>query len=261
MASALLIVHSNAVEGRRDDFNDWYSEIHIRDIMRMPGARGVQRFGRGAEPPPTLASASDLQFEFLTLYEVSDPRHIIEAHRKDMFTDRLPIADALNFDSLIDCFYMSAMPGVDGLDAYTPPAGDVLLISLVPTAAPSEFENWYLRECHPHVLSTPGVESGELYRAGTQQSYPTPPEYPYVALYRTSDRQVALQGLDANATRERIAAGPIRTSATLIECFGPLIERLASERVVAASPEERDREARARVTLGDRVHAGEEASS
>ena len=45
-----LIVLTEPVAGRDDDFNDWYTWVHIRDVMRMsPVVIAVQRFKRSAQ--------------------------------------------------------------------------------------------------------------------------------------------------------------------------------------------------------------------
>ena len=44
MIQALYVVLTNAAPGRDADFNDWYSNVHARDTMRMRGALAQQRF-------------------------------------------------------------------------------------------------------------------------------------------------------------------------------------------------------------------------
>ena len=48
----VLTVLINPVAGREDDFNDWYTNVHIRDVMRFAGSIRVQRL---------LASAVQLE--------------------------------------------------------------------------------------------------------------------------------------------------------------------------------------------------------
>ncbi len=32
------VVHSNPVAGREDEYNDWYSNRHLADVVAVPGA-------------------------------------------------------------------------------------------------------------------------------------------------------------------------------------------------------------------------------
>jgi hypothetical protein len=51
MAGALLIVFSNPTEGcDEDEFNRWYAEVHVPDILRMGGARVGRRYQAAGVP-------------------------------------------------------------------------------------------------------------------------------------------------------------------------------------------------------------------
>lgn len=38
------VVHSNPVAGREDEYNDWYSNRHLADVVAVPGFVSAQRF-------------------------------------------------------------------------------------------------------------------------------------------------------------------------------------------------------------------------
>ncbi len=40
----LHIVQTSPVSGREDEFNDWYENVHIPQVLRVPGFRSGQRF-------------------------------------------------------------------------------------------------------------------------------------------------------------------------------------------------------------------------
>jgi hypothetical protein len=44
MAKHKLLVMSNPVEGRDDDFNRWYDTVHLPDVFKVPGVTGAERF-------------------------------------------------------------------------------------------------------------------------------------------------------------------------------------------------------------------------
>lgn len=70
MAKHMMIVVSNAVPGKEEEFHDWYSNRHIHDVVdKLDGFVAAQRFELSAtqvdgEDPPNQ--------RFLAVYEVDD---------------------------------------------------------------------------------------------------------------------------------------------------------------------------------------------
>lgn len=60
-----LIVLTNPVEGREDEYNGWYNGRHIDDVLAVRGFRAAQRF---VLRPGALSS--DSGFRYLAIYEV-----------------------------------------------------------------------------------------------------------------------------------------------------------------------------------------------
>ena len=40
----IQIVFSNPAEGKDDEFNDWYDNVHIPDLLAIPGMLSAQRY-------------------------------------------------------------------------------------------------------------------------------------------------------------------------------------------------------------------------
>jgi hypothetical protein len=40
----LLLVFTNAVDGREDEFHQWYDATHIPDVLAVPGVASAQRY-------------------------------------------------------------------------------------------------------------------------------------------------------------------------------------------------------------------------
>ncbi|MEV6062913.1 hypothetical protein [Nocardia asteroides] len=61
------VVLTNPVEGREDEFNEWYTNTHVHDVLRIPGFLSAQRFElsgdgqRAPEPHP---------WKYFALYEI-----------------------------------------------------------------------------------------------------------------------------------------------------------------------------------------------
>ncbi|AXQ30688.1 hypothetical protein D0B54_19255 [Solimonas sp. K1W22B-7] len=39
-----MVVMSNPVEGREAEYNDWYQNVHLAEVVALPGFRSAQRF-------------------------------------------------------------------------------------------------------------------------------------------------------------------------------------------------------------------------
>jgi hypothetical protein len=64
MPKAVLVVLTNPVEGKDDEYHDWYDNEHIPDLLAVPGITAVQRF---AIAP---ASGQKPEQRFLAIYEL-----------------------------------------------------------------------------------------------------------------------------------------------------------------------------------------------
>lgn len=78
MARMILVALTDAVEGHEDEFNRWYTEVHLHEVMAIPGYVSAQRFRRtsphaGDEPveqgqyraPPRYLALYELQTDNL----------------------------------------------------------------------------------------------------------------------------------------------------------------------------------------------------
>jgi|GraSoiStandDraft_16_1057320.scaffolds.fasta_scaffold84996_2 hypothetical protein len=76
MGKAILVVLTNAADGRHEEFNDWYDNIHLDEIVALECMEGAQRYQAagtqdGSEPP----------FRYLAIYETNtdDPEEVFGA--------------------------------------------------------------------------------------------------------------------------------------------------------------------------------------
>lgn len=44
MNEYVLVVYSNPAPGREDEYNDWYNNQHLRDVLAQPGYVSARRF-------------------------------------------------------------------------------------------------------------------------------------------------------------------------------------------------------------------------
>lgn len=84
--TARILVYTNSVTGRRDEFNDWYDNTHLPQILSLPMIVSAQRFhlqatgidGSAAGSKVDMSAA--LPHEYLAVYEVTgDPIAAVQA--------------------------------------------------------------------------------------------------------------------------------------------------------------------------------------
>ncbi len=63
MGTYVVMVMSNAVEGREAEFDDWYENTHLDEVLATTGFTAAQRFVLEAEAGPPSAH------RYLALYE------------------------------------------------------------------------------------------------------------------------------------------------------------------------------------------------
>lgn len=60
-----MLVFTNPRPGRDDEYNDWYSNVHLKDLLSIPGVVGAQRFRRVISDPD-----GQPQYSYLAVYEL-----------------------------------------------------------------------------------------------------------------------------------------------------------------------------------------------
>jgi hypothetical protein len=78
MTNNLMLVFSNPVAGQDDQYNAWYDNIHLGDVLDVPGVVGAKRYGLvempslDGEPVPAPAH------RYLAVYELDgDPASVM----------------------------------------------------------------------------------------------------------------------------------------------------------------------------------------
>jgi hypothetical protein len=66
MAKHVFVVFTSAVEGRDEEFNEWYDNTHIHDVLKVPGYVAAQRFKVVSE----LSSGIAPKCKYIALYEM-----------------------------------------------------------------------------------------------------------------------------------------------------------------------------------------------
>ena len=93
MTTSLFVVHSNPVEGLEAEFNDWYDNRHLDDILAIPGFTRARRYKLSAAQFTPFE-----QFKYLAMYEIEgDPADVMAALQKAI-DDGLYFAEAFSME-------------------------------------------------------------------------------------------------------------------------------------------------------------------
>lgn len=94
-----LVVMSKPVKGREAEYNDWYQNVHLRDILSC-GFNAAQRF-RLAD-----AVANAKPFPYMAIYEaeVDDPKALIQNLINRSSSGEIAISDALDPDLYVSMY-------------------------------------------------------------------------------------------------------------------------------------------------------------
>lgn len=65
MARHMLVVLTNAAEGRDAEFNEWYTETHLADVLGVDGFIAAQRFALAP-----MNEGEKIPARYLALYEI-----------------------------------------------------------------------------------------------------------------------------------------------------------------------------------------------
>ena len=65
MARHILTVMTNPVAGKDQEFNDWYSNTHIQEVVEIPGFVSAQRFKLS-----DTQMGGENEYGYLAIYEI-----------------------------------------------------------------------------------------------------------------------------------------------------------------------------------------------
>jgi hypothetical protein len=250
MDDSLMIVLNNAKPGREDDFNDWYTNEHIVDVVeKLDGFLTAQRFKLvESQLEPTemeysavyrIAPGQVDEAQAAVLMQRAERPEAIAAGRRPLLT----VSDSLGAPHH-SWFYEPITPLLKSTTQPIEPAETdefMFVFSNVHEGREDEFNHWYNDE---HIIDVveklDGFITAQRYELTEKQLEPT--QYRYVAMYRIPAGQMATAQASILMQRaeraEALAAGrrPLLTvSDTMAEphfswFFAPITGELKSSR-------------------------------
>jgi len=96
MGNYTLVVFTNPVEGREDDYNEWYDNQHLGDVIAAAGFDRAERLRL-----TDIAPSSEAKHRYLALYQVEtdDPESVFKGLVAAAGTDAMPMSDAIDLAS------------------------------------------------------------------------------------------------------------------------------------------------------------------
>lgn len=103
MTKYLMMVYTNPVEGREADYNEWYNNVHLGEVLQLPGFVAAQRFA--VEPDPSAADGP--AHKYLAIYELEtdDPQKPVAAINDALVKGELTMSDAVSMSDPASAIY------------------------------------------------------------------------------------------------------------------------------------------------------------
>jgi len=103
-----MIVLSNPVEGREAEYNDWYQNIHLAQVISIKGFQSAQRFRL------TTSLVEGEVKPYLAIYEIetNDVESVIQDLRKLAEAGSLLVSDTLDIEHVHAAVYEELGPAV-----------------------------------------------------------------------------------------------------------------------------------------------------
>jgi hypothetical protein len=110
MTQYIWIVYTNAAEGTDEEFNKWYDEVHVPDLLKIPGVVKAERFKvadwqsapRGELLEVVPVEEAELPHRYLAVYtiESDDPAAVLR-EISSKATSEMSISETLKESSTI----------------------------------------------------------------------------------------------------------------------------------------------------------------
>lgn len=100
----LLLVFTNPVAGRDNEFNEWYDTTHVRDVLAVPGVVAARRYAVvDAEPPEMegVPSPPPPDHRYLAVYRLErDPNEVMEEFLARITSGAMALSETLDLTSV-----------------------------------------------------------------------------------------------------------------------------------------------------------------
>ena len=232
MLEAILVMLSNPVEGREDDYNDWYTNVHGPDALRLRGSLAVQRFKYADDQVQTFPDG--FLARYLALYEVYDAARFSKELVDNAFTTRLMMENSIALTGVDDFHYYPVQ--FRDKQPRSDHEGSVVLeqFAVLPDEQ-EQFQAWYNDTYLPERHRQDGIISSSLLAFDPHGQFQDfAPLHNYVGIHRLSDDRARGLWRESDALKQCPHTNP---SMTAVTCWDILTPRLTEDDVFNPTPE------------------------
>ena len=94
-----LIALTNPIEGQEEAFNDWYTNEHLGDVLKLPGVIAAQRYALN----DVQHRKGPLDWKYMAVYEIEidNISETLEALAAVSGTEQMPLSPALSPERMV----------------------------------------------------------------------------------------------------------------------------------------------------------------
>jgi hypothetical protein len=111
MKEWVYVVHTRALPGRDEDFNRWYTDKHLDEVVAIPGFVSAQRF-RIADP--TAPGAPERPYLSHYVMRTDDPHALLHKMHQMVASGEMELTDAVDPKDAVTFLYEVITPPVSG---------------------------------------------------------------------------------------------------------------------------------------------------
>lgn len=112
MGKYKLVVMSDSIDAaHEEEYNAWYNDRHLRDVVAIPGFASAQRF----ELKTTVMG--NFTNKYIAIYDMDcdDPQHALDTMMEVRGTETMPISEAFDLASCDCALFEAVSPEVAAL--------------------------------------------------------------------------------------------------------------------------------------------------
>lgn len=108
--SQLYFVLGNAREGQEDAYNEWYDNVHLPEVLAMPGVLSAQRFSLMT---PEFAKSFPAKHKYLAIYEFEgDADEVMAGIRDAAQSGQMVMHEGLELETVEMSFWEARGPKI-----------------------------------------------------------------------------------------------------------------------------------------------------
>ena len=98
VAEHVFLVLTNPTEGLEDEYNDWYTNFHLDEVVAVPGFVSARRYRLSDDQ---LGGFGSSKHTYLAIYEIAgEPADAFQALHDELESGRMKLPEALGRDDI-----------------------------------------------------------------------------------------------------------------------------------------------------------------